>query len=171
MLYPALLGIFSMKKYSLTLPKPSPNPNIIIKYKILKAWGSQFVSTLEKGWSRQSRKSLHFQNLSLDNREVSIKIEKSWFCLDTTYQSQNSWSRLTKLLKPDIFGKSQQFVSMESGWLILSFILIEISQFVEIFEPEVPQKVLIMSRYLDKSRFVSTNLENLDSLDLSRRSR
>ncbi len=34
MLYPALLGIFSMTKYSLTLPKPSPNPKIIIKYKI-----------------------------------------------------------------------------------------------------------------------------------------
>ena len=40
MLYPALLGIFSMKKYSLMLPKPSPNPNpnpnIIIMYKILR---------------------------------------------------------------------------------------------------------------------------------------
>jgi hypothetical protein len=39
MLYPALLGIFSMTKYSLTLPKPSPNPNIIIKYKILISMG------------------------------------------------------------------------------------------------------------------------------------
>ena len=40
MLYPALLGIFSMTKYSLMLPKPSPNPNpnpnIIISYKILR---------------------------------------------------------------------------------------------------------------------------------------
>ncbi len=39
MLYPALLGIFSMTKYSLTLPKPSPNPNIIISYKILISMG------------------------------------------------------------------------------------------------------------------------------------
>ncbi len=39
---------------------------------------------------------------------------------------------------------------------------------VEIFDPEVPQKVLIMSRYLDKSpksRQISTNLNNLDRLD------
>jgi len=49
--------------------------------------------------------------------------------------------------------------------------LVEISQFVEIFDPEVPQKVLIMLRYLDKSQKVSqilkilTNLENLNSLD------
>ncbi len=83
MLYPAMLGIFSMTKYSLTLPKPSPNPNIIIKYKILISMGVSIcldvvsISTLEKGWSRQLGKSRHFQNLSLDNREVSIEIEKS----------------------------------------------------------------------------------------------
>jgi hypothetical protein len=39
------------------------------------------------------------------------------------------------------------------------------SHFVEIFDGEVPQKVSIMSRYLDKSWKVSTNLKNLDSLD------
>jgi hypothetical protein len=49
--------------------------------------------------------------------------------------------------------------------------LIEISQFVKIFDPEVPQKVTIMLRNLDKSQKsqqilkISTNLENLDSLD------
>ncbi len=37
--------------------------------------------------------------------------------------------------------------------------MIKISQFVKIFKPEVPQQVLIMSRYLDKSQKVSTNLE------------
>jgi hypothetical protein len=36
---------------------------------------------------------------------------------------------------------------------------LEIFQFVKIFEPEVPQKVSIISRYLDKSREVSTNLK------------
>jgi hypothetical protein len=40
--------------------------------------------------------------------------------------------------------------------------LIKISQFVKIFEPEVPQNASIMSRYLDKSQKVSTNLKNLD---------
>jgi len=33
-------------------------------------------------------------------------------------------------------------------------------------EPEVPQKVSIMSKYLDKSQKILTNLENLNSLDL-----
>ncbi len=51
---------------------------------------------------------------------------------------------------------------------MLSYFSIEISQFVQIFEPEVPQKVSIMSRYLDKSQKVSkilTVLIYLDSLD------
>jgi hypothetical protein len=122
MLYPALLGIFGMTKYSLTLPKPSPNPNIIIKYKILISMGVSIcldvvsIETLDldtgKGWSRQSRKSLHFQNLSLDNREVSIEIEKSRFCLDTTFQSQKSRLRSRNMSRHDIFGKSRQFVSI-----------------------------------------------------------
>jgi hypothetical protein len=33
---------------------------------------------------------------------------------------------------------------------------------VKIFDGEVPQKVSIMSKYLDKSQKVSTNLENPD---------
>jgi hypothetical protein len=47
---------------------------------------------------------------------------------------------------------------------LVDFIIfsIKISQFVEIFKPEVPQNVLIMSRYVNKSQKVLTNLENLD---------
>ena len=38
----------------------------------------------------------------------------------------------------------------------------EISQFVKIFYPKVPQKVSIMLRYLNKSWKVSTNLSRID---------
>jgi hypothetical protein len=55
---------------------------------------------------------------------------------------------------------------------MLSHFSIKISQFVEIFDPEVPQKVSIMLRYLDKSRKVSTKIliisKNHGNLDLSR---
>ncbi len=83
----------------------------------------------------QKRKSWQFQKACLNNWEVSIEIEKSQFCLDTTFQSQKSWLRLWNLSRP------------------------EISQFVKIFESEVPQKVSIISRNLEKSWKASTNLE------------
>jgi hypothetical protein len=62
--------------------------------------------------------SQHLQKVSLDGWEnldnfkklVSTN-EKSWFCLDTTFQSQKSQSRLRNLLRPEIFDKFQQFVS------------------------------------------------------------
>ncbi len=55
----------------------------------------------------QSRKSWHFQKVSLDNhRQSQIEIEKSWFCLNTTFQSQKSQSRSRNLSRHDIFGKS-----------------------------------------------------------------
>ncbi len=67
--------------------------------------GSQFVSTwsqsrvsiltLGKGKSRQSR------NL----KKLVSTIEISQFCLDTTFQSQKSWSKLRNLLRPELFGK------------------------------------------------------------------
>ena len=101
----------------------------------------------------QKRKSWQFQKACLNDWEVSIEIEKSQFCLDITFQSQKSWLRLWNLSRP------------------------EISQFVKIFESEVPQKVSIILRNLEKSWKasnkswkVSTNLKNLDSLDLSRQS-
>ncbi len=51
---------------------------------------------------------------------------------------------------------------------MLSQFSIEISQFVEIFEPEVLKKSRKSLDYVEKSRKISKNLE---SLDLSRRSR
>ena len=51
---------------------------------------------------------------------------------------------------------------------MLSQFSIEISQFVEIFEPEVSKKSWKSLDYVEKSRKFSINLE---SLDLSRRSR
>ncbi len=67
---------------------------------------------LDLSW--QSRKLWHFQNLSLDDREISIEIKKSQFCFDTTFQSQKSWSRSRSrnMSRHDIFGKSQQIVSI-----------------------------------------------------------
>ncbi len=119
------------------------------------------ILTLSKSRSQQSRKSWQFQKACLDNRVVLIKIEISQICLDTTFQSQKSWSR-SRNLSREIFGKPWQFVliSIES-WLILSFVSIKISQIVKIFEHEVPQKV---SRYLDKSWKISTNLKNLSTV-------
>ena len=118
---------------------------------------------------RDSR-SRHWQRAGLDSREnldtfkkLVLTIEISRFCLDTTFQSQKSRSRSRNLSRHEIFGKSRQFVSiLIKSQSILSHFSIEISQFVNIFDPEVPQKVSIMSRYLDKSQKVSTNLENLD---------
>ncbi len=81
-----------------------------------------------------------------------------------SFQSQKSQVlRSGNLSRPEIFGKSWQFVlvSIESE-LILAFISNKISQFVKIFEPEVLQKVSNMSRYLDKSPQISISLDNLD---------
>ena len=70
MLYPALLGIFSMTKYSLTLLKPSPNPNIIIKYKILISMGVSIcldvvsINTLDRNSRCQ-----HWKKVGLDSGE------------------------------------------------------------------------------------------------------
>ena len=44
--------------------------------------GVSIVSTLTKSKSRQLRKPRQFQEACLNDREVSIKIEKSWFCLE-----------------------------------------------------------------------------------------
>jgi hypothetical protein len=55
-----------------------------------------------------------------------------------------------------------QYLSRFTKSLNFFSILIESSQFVKIFEPEVPQKVLIMSRYLDKSWQISISLDNLN---------
>ncbi len=105
------------------------------------------ILTLTKIWSWRSRSLDRDQEVLILSRhhlsvqKVSIKIRKSWFCLDTTFQSQKSWSRSRNPTRHEIFGQSQQFVliSIETE-LILSFFLINISQFVKIFEPEVPQK-------------------------------
>ncbi len=61
-----------------------------------------------KSWL--SRKSQQFQKVSLDDRDISIEIEKSQFCLDTTFQYQKSEPRPRNLSRHDIFGKSRQFV-------------------------------------------------------------
>ncbi len=111
-------------------------------------------------WSR------HWQKVSLDSQEnldnfkkLVSTIEKSWFFLDTTFQSQKSGSRSRNLSRPEIFGKSWQFVSISiKSESILSYFLIEISQFVKIFEPAVTQKVSKMLRYLDKSQKVSMKI-------------
>jgi hypothetical protein len=92
------------------------------------------VSTLAESRSQRSRKSWQFQKACLDDWEVWIEIEKSWFCLDTTFQSQKSQSRSRNLSRHEIYSKFWQFVliSIESE-LILSFFSIKISQFVQIF--------------------------------------
>jgi hypothetical protein len=69
----------------------------------------------KKGQSRRLRKSRQFQKVSLDDRDISIEIEKSQFCLDTSEKSEKSeksQSRPRNLSRHDIFGKSRQFVSI-----------------------------------------------------------
>ena len=97
----------------------------IYKMAINSGWGSRFVSmwsrsrlsisTPKKSQSRRPRKSRQFQKVSLDDRDISIEIEKSWFCLDTSKKSEKSEksrSRPRNLSRHDIFGKSWQFVSI-----------------------------------------------------------
>ncbi len=125
------------------------------------------ISTPKKYQSRRSRKSRQFQKVSLDDRDISIEISR--FCLDTSEKSGKSRSRPRNLSRHDIFGKSRQFFSISiESWSMLSRFSIEISQFVEISEPEVSNKSWKSLDYVEKSRKFSTNLE---SLDLSRRSR
>ncbi len=52
------------------------------------------LDTKKKSQSQRSRKSRQFQKVSLDIRDISIEIEKSRYCLDTTIQIQISRSRL-----------------------------------------------------------------------------
>ena len=89
----------------------------------------KLVSTIEKSRSR---------NLVL-TRPIGDRSQKS-----------RSRSRFTKCVN--------FFSLLIKSWLILSFFSIEISQFVEIFEPEVPQKISIKARYLYKSQKVLTIL-------------
>jgi hypothetical protein len=108
-------------------------------------------------WSGKSRQ---FQKVSLDFVSTPPSSSKSLDRDRETGRDMTFWANL------------DQFVSISiESWSISSHFSIEISQLVEIFYPEVPQKVSIMSRYLDKPRKVSTNLENPDSFDLCRRSR
>jgi hypothetical protein len=60
----------------------------------------------------QDSRPWHWQKVSLDNQEVSIKIKKSWLCLNTIFQSQKSQSRLINLSRPEIFGRSWSIVSL-----------------------------------------------------------
>jgi len=98
--------------------------------------------------------SWHWQKVSLDShghldsfKKLVLTNKKSWFCLNTTIQSQNSQSRSKNLSRTEIFGKSWQFVSiLVESELILSFFY---------------QKVSIMLRYLDKSWKVLTNLKTI----------
>jgi hypothetical protein len=62
--------------------------------------------------SLDKRKSQQLQKACLDDREVSIEIDKSQFCLNTTFQSQKSRSRLRNLSRLEIVHTSQQFVSI-----------------------------------------------------------
>jgi hypothetical protein len=81
-----------------------------------------------------------------------------------------SRSRVSQFYKPGGLDSLEQSRSRTSYVLRLTFenrrdqqISIEISQFVNIFGPDVPQKVSKMSRSLNKSRSVSTNLDNLSA--------
>jgi hypothetical protein len=104
------------------------------------------VSILSWSCLDQESRSQHFQEGCLNDREnldtfknLILTIEKFWFCLDITFQSQESQVRSRNPLRHEFFGQSWQFVSiLIESELILSFFLIDISQFVEIFEPEVP---------------------------------
>ena len=130
--------------------------------------------------------SRHWQRAGLDSREncdtfkklvLTIEISRSrprnLDFVSTSPSSPKSLDRdqeicrdMTFLANLNSLSRSRSRVSQ-----FLSHFSIKISQFVKIFYPEVPPKVKIMSRYLDKSQKVSTNLENLDSLDLSQQSR
>ncbi len=74
------------------------------------------VSICPESQSRQKkirswrlRKSWQLQKACLDDREVSVKIEKSQFCLEATFQSQKSWSR-SRFIK--IYQKSWFFLDL-----------------------------------------------------------
>ncbi len=87
------------------------------------------------------RKSWHFQKVSLDDWEISIlslhhlPVPKVSTEIEKSVKTWNFWRILAVCLNLD--------------WELVIFI--KISQFVKIFEPEVPQKVSIMLRLISKS--------------------
>ncbi len=102
----------------------------------------KLVSTIEKSQSRS--RNLDFVTTPLSSPK-SLNRDRE-ICQDLKILAKHdnlSWSLLRV-----------------SQWMS-SYFSIEISQFVKIFEPEVPQKVSKMLGYLDKSWKVSKNLENL----------
>ena len=119
------------------------------------------ISTLSRRLYRRLRKSWHFQKLDLDNREVLILSQHHLPVPRVSIE-------IKKSIETWIFGQSWQFVSiLIESELILSFFLIDISQFVEIFEPEVPhclekswlsQFIHILLMQISKS----LNFKNLD---------
>ena len=89
-----------------------------------------------------TRRDVRFQTVEVEtlnqdyveNRDfmVSRLSRSAFFCRDRESQSRHDQDKL----RPPRLS-------------ILSFFSVKISRFVKIFVPEVPQKVSIMSRYLD----------------------
>jgi hypothetical protein len=106
----------------------------------------QFVSTVKK--------------ISIFSKSLSL------FRLDINVQTQKYRLRSRNRSRPGNFVIYWQFISISIKKLVdFCIFLVEISQFVKTFCHFHTQNVSKMSRFLDKSRFVSTNLDNLDDLD------
>ncbi len=116
--------------------------------------------------------------VSTIDREISIQVEKSWFCLDITIQIQISWSRLRfietdqDLPKISIISQSRSRSSYNFhkswSWLLL---LIHFTN----RQLSISKNLSKMLRNLKKSQKVSTKIliisKNHGNLDLSRWSR
>jgi hypothetical protein len=114
------------------------------------------ISTLAESWSQQSRKSRHFQKVSLDFVSTPPSSPKS---LDRDREICRDMKFLANL---DSLSRSRSRVSQ--FYHISRSRFLNLSRFFTL-------KFLKKSRNLDKSQKVSTDLENLGSLDLSRQSR
>jgi hypothetical protein len=140
-----------------------------------KPWGLDLsrsrllILTSSNSSSQEWRKSWHFQKVCLDSQEILIEIKISQFSLDINVRTQKSHSRNAS--RSGNFIISWKFVSI---WIEklkdFCIFLVKISQFIKTFHHFHTQNVLIMSRFLNKSRFVLTNLENLDVSRQSRQS-
>ncbi len=113
------------------------------------AWGSWFVSivsrsrlsisTLAESRSRQLRQSWHFQNLSLDDREISVEIKISWFHFDSHIQSSASRSR-SRLIK----------TYQDLSRLIKIFVIFcDFYGFLDFFH-DLDQEIMYFYKYLDR---------------------
>jgi hypothetical protein len=110
--------------------------------------------------SFDNQENLEFQKACLDNREVSIEIEKSRFCLDITIQIQISRSRLRfietyrDLPKISIISRSRSrssynFHKSRSRLLLLIHFT---NRYNNLPQLSISKNISKMSRNLDKSR-------------------